>query len=739
MKLSMLQLIKKFLWMGLLAFSLQTSWGFALIGPTANGGDFWQVPEIGYAGAATLIITPGGPVELQDIGSPKNLGEGYRRNVPVLYYAYDANFLKYFGSNGVAAVDSAFAIVNSLTNVDSYSSNLIEFPLQTQTINYQAQALGLTDLKSEALHLIIEQLGLSQPERFTWTLRQRNHEAGAPPCPAGMEYLVIQRNFDITASPLDQLQPSPYVNDTLYTYFIDEVCNPPNPLAITAISPVDPLADTFTAVAANTADGLLIGGFYTGLTRDDVAGLRYLLSSDNITLETAATNSVPVGGGGGLTITNIADEYYTTTSNLTQLILDAKTNNPTALQALYPGLVITSVVSNTFNGTYTYTFGNLITNFFPISTNTLVQIQVQSIGPLIGSPYGSPDVTNTTTTTIMSNILSGAFLLAPTNTCGLDVLQVVATNITTVTNFLGSGTNVSGSITNVVSTNLVFSSTNYTVLVAPCEFINGSGTNGNTTALYEGIEKVQFVRRDFDSLVGQTWDPITNTYTMMAVVNSRLVPVTFQRVVTQPDILFSAGDLADQGGGNGGIGFNNTVQRTDMNFTEDPANVGNNSVAGPGIINSPSVLTFNKVGPIYYNSSDFSFIPDENSGVQLLLWGSFDGTTNAPVVYPDGTSIENLENEVFIQISPQTLPTGTNGVAYSVTLSATGGQSPYTWSLAPNSAGLPPGLTLFSNGVISGIPTETETFDNIVIQMTDSSNPSRSVDINYSLDIINNN
>ncbi len=35
-----------------------------------------------------------------------------------------------------------------------------------------------------------------------------------------------------------------------------------------------------------------------------------------------------------------------------------------------------------------------------------------------------------------------------------------------------------------------------------------------------------------------------------------------------------------------------------------------------------------------------------------FLWGSFDGTTNAPVVYPNGTSLENLANEAVIQISP---------------------------------------------------------------------------------------
>jgi hypothetical protein len=111
------------------------------------------------------------------------------------------------------------------------------------------------------------------------------------------------------------------------------------------------------------------------------------------------------------------------------------------------------------------------------------------------------------------------------------------------------------------------------------------------------------------------------------------------------------------------------------------------------------------------------------------------------VIYPNGTSIANLAAEALIQISPPPpiLPDGTNGVPYpggnvtNVTLSATGGQSPYTWSLTANSAGLPPNLTLSAGGVISGTPTNSATYDNIQIQMNDSSG--RSVIMNYSITI----
>jgi uncharacterized protein (TIGR03437 family) len=58
--------------------------------------------------------------------------------------------------------------------------------------------------------------------------------------------------------------------------------------------------------------------------------------------------------------------------------------------------------------------------------------------------------------------------------------------------------------------------------------------------------------------------------------------------------------------------------------------------------------------------------------------------------------------------TPPNLPTATVGSGYSVTLSATGGQAPYTWSALGT---LPPGLSLAaSTGVISGTPTASGTY-----------------------------
>jgi hypothetical protein len=750
----MRQLIKYFLWIGCLALGLQSAAAFSLLGPVGANGttggaaeDNWQITEIGY----NPLANGGAPPFFTDlqVSGPKNLGEGYRLNTPVLYYTFDPDF-GYFGSNGEAAVVSAFAILNNLTNVDSYSTNLTEFPLSSENVNYQAQTLGLLDLKSETLSIMMEQMGLADAVRYTWGLLDRY----IPPrvtCPGpGMDYYVIQRNFDITASPLSQIQYSSYVNAELYYYTIYENCDAAGaspPTADALEYPADSSYNNPPVASGHGEDFFSAGAFYTGLTRDDVAGLRYLLSTNNVFapgvgyLEPPASGSVVLSGGGGLTTTNLNDQFTLITSNLTALVLASATNNPAALQTLYPGLVITSVRTNFFSGTYVYTFGNVYTNNFYTNTTIRYQVVSSNITPAIGWPAGTM-VTNVTTNTtiVQSNLVSGDFLLIPTNTCGLDILQVLATNVAAITNTLATVTNITSSSSNYITTNIVLVSTNYTLLVAPCEFLTSTGGTNANVGDYQGIGRVQFVRvsdDNYDYQTGQFYRPLTNYYSMVVMRNGAASPVSFERVVTRPDIVFQGEELA-QGSGNA-ILLYSALNRTTPNFLDSRATAG---LAGPGIIDPTSgtnvTITFNTVGPYYVNiSSSFLNGPRAAAG-RSFIWGSFDGSTNAPVLYPNGTSIANLAAEALIRISPPApaLPNGTRNTAYNVTLTATGGQPPYMWALAPGSAGLPPGLSVSSGGVISGTPTNSATYLNIVIQMTDSTYPSTNVvDTTYSLTI----
>jgi len=61
-----------------------------------------------------------------------------------------------------------------------------------------------------------------------------------------------------------------------------------------------------------------------------------------------------------------------------------------------------------------------------------------------------------------------------------------------------------------------------------------------------------------------------------------------------------------------------------------------------------------------------------------------------------------------ITLAPPTLPPGTVGVAYSQTITGSGGTAPYTFAVT--SGELPPGLTLTPAGVLAGTPTRGNTF-----------------------------
>jgi hypothetical protein len=701
-KMSMRQMIKSFLWVGLLALGLQGAWAYSLGGPIGNNpnpsggagiqGDAWQQPVIGYG-------LPG------DINAPKNLGEEYRRNVPLMYYACDANFLDYFGSNGVAAVDGAFAILNNvftnnptgMTNgLDGYSPSLSEIPLESRHLNYQAQALGLFDLKSWTLGAMVEQLGLADPVRYDWTLHDRVHDSGAgiPPCPGGMEYLVVQRNFDPVSSPLNQLQYSPYINDVLYSYYIAEACTGPNPLALAIPFSVDPLADTYSPVASFMTIGLTYGQFFTGLTRDDVGGLRYLLSAHNINFESAPAGSILLNSssGGGLTYGPPVLLY---TSNYNAFAMAALTNDPVTLSNLFPGLVIvnssyyftniatpilvayftnligapygsppvlivkTNGYTYSFPAIYSYIFANFVIfpNGFP---NTIASLVTVTVGVQIGAPYGSPLVTNTTSKTVtLNNVPSGEYYINTNYLCGPPLfLSTLATNVTATTNFLFAASNSAGFFT---SESLVTSSTTHVYVVQwPICSTAVTGGTTNSPGLREGIEKLRFVRANYDSLLGQFFQPITNTFTTVMVTNSQAVNQTFQRVVTTPDFIFSAADIA--AGPNNPSPPNPYVSAFDRNLNFDQSNVLP-GLAGPGLITPSTTITFDKVGPVYFNYTDFGNVMDgtpyftETPGTDgsdlyyafYFVWASFDGTTNDPVVYPNGTSIQNLENQILGQ------------------------------------------------------------------------------------------
>jgi Putative Ig domain len=76
-----------------------------------------------------------------------------------------------------------------------------------------------------------------------------------------------------------------------------------------------------------------------------------------------------------------------------------------------------------------------------------------------------------------------------------------------------------------------------------------------------------------------------------------------------------------------------------------------------------------------------------------------------------------------VSITTSSLPSGQKNSAYSATLAASGGTTPYTWSISAGA--LPAGLSLGAgNGVISGTPTASGSFS-FTAKVTDSTSPTK--------------
>ena len=118
------------------------------------------------------------------------------------------------------------------------------------------------------------------------------------------------------------------------------------------------------------------------------------------------------------------------------------------------------------------------------------------------------------------------------------------------------------------------------------------------------------------------------------------------------------------------------------------------------------------------------------------IWSSYFVTNRA-----EAQARYSAARSVFLQILAESpveivttsLPNGMVGVAYSATLTASGGASPYTWSVASGS--LPSGLTLNTNtGTITGTPTTAGTFS-FAVQVSDTNNPAETATRSLSIGV----
>ena len=205
--------------------------------------------------------------------------------------------------------------------------------------------------------------------------------------------------------------------------------------------------------------------------------------------------------------------------------------------------------------------------------------------------------------------------------------------------------------------------------------------------------------------------------------------------------LATTGDLSGTPTGGGTYPF--TVEVTDsapspqtaiahfhVTITTTPLKI--TTMALPGAtLNSAYTANLGASGgvPPYTWSLDSGQLP---SGITLASSGALAGTATVPGIYrfkvkvndssptPQQTtaSFKLFVAAIPLAITTNSLPGGTVGSSYSESFAASGGTSPYYWTVA--SGALPNGITLSTAGALSGTPTAPGT-SKFTVKVTDSS------------------
>ena len=139
------------------------------------------------------------------------------------------------------------------------------------------------------------------------------------------------------------------------------------------------------------------------------------------------------------------------------------------------------------------------------------------------------------------------------------------------------------------------------------------------------------------------------------------------------------------------------------------ASIGTNAFYGTSLtsVTIPSSITNIEYGAFEYCTSLTNLFFEGNApNVGSYVFYSDSATVYyLPRTTGWGTTLGGIRTDELtaLMVATDLLPSGTSGEAYSQQLTAWGGQPAYTWTLTAGA--LPEGLTLGTNGVVSGTPT----------------------------------
>jgi len=257
-----------------------------------------------------------------DLGVPKSLYKQiprlYRWNNPHFVYSFDASFVNYFGSEGVAAVNESIEVINDFFHNEDYQG-MSQMDLEkhgfagnynTTWVNTTAQNAQIIDLKSLVLGMMVNHLGLGNPHRHAFSIVGETTNATQ----TALNVEVALRNYDPVST-----ESTDMINGVQYSYRLIH----DQPMQVGAVPPFYNIADMeeFTTDSTGNAWSSVaaivdafygktslfwtempslfkFGVYYDGynamggqfeprhaLTYDDAGGLKYMYSKDTLIYE----------------------------------------------------------------------------------------------------------------------------------------------------------------------------------------------------------------------------------------------------------------------------------------------------------------------------------------------------------------------------------------------------------------------------------------------------------------------